>query len=168
MRAPLFVVVGGRDVRPCQGRGRRRLPDGYMERNRGDLRPFAWWFGFVLDIACKRAQIRPEGLVGAMTRHAHLQGGGGVGVDCGFPRFRCALPGVMQIVQWSSMTWEKGACLPKASATYAPKYFDSLEKVGSLLGVPEDSQYVIYGGSEVLETRHGHVLSLREAHRLVM
>ena len=74
----------------------------------------------------------------------------------------------MQIVQWSSMTWEKGACLPKASATYAPKYFDSLEKVGSLLGVPEDSQYVIYGGSEVLETRHGHVLSLREAHRLVM
>ena len=38
-------------------------PDGYMERNRGDLRPFAWWFGFVLDIACKRAQIRPEGFV---------------------------------------------------------------------------------------------------------
>lgn len=62
----------------------------------------------------------------------------------------------------------KGACLPKASATYAPKYFDSLEKVGSLLEVPEDSQYVIYGGSEVLETRHGHVLSLREAHGLAM
>lgn len=74
----------------------------------------------------------------------------------------------MQIVQWSSMTWEKGACSPKASPTYAPKYFDSLEKVGSLLEVPEDSQYVIYGGSEVLETRHGHMLSLREAHRLVM
>lgn len=75
---------------------------------------------------------------------------------------------VMQIVQWSSMTWEKGAYSPKASATYAPKYFDSLEKVGSLLEVPEDSRYVIYGGSEVLETRHGHVLSLREAHRLVV
>lgn len=75
---------------------------------------------------------------------------------------------VMQIVQWSSMTWEKGACSPKASATYAPKYFDSLEKVGSLLEVPEDSRYVIYSGSEVLETRHGHVLSLREAHRLVV
>lgn len=73
----------------------------------------------------------------------------------------------MQIVQWSSMTWEKGACSPKASATYALKYF-GLEKVGSLLEVPEDSQYVIYGGSEVLETRHGHMLSLREAHRLVM
>ena len=56
----------------------------------------------------------------------------------------------------------------KASATYAPKYFDSLEKVGSLLEVPEDSRYVIYGGSEVLETRHGHVLSLCEAHRLVV
>ena len=61
-----------------------------------------------------------------------------------------------------------GACSPKASATYALKYFDSLEKVGSLLEVPEDSRYVIYGGSEVLETRHGHVLSLREAHRLVV
>lgn len=30
-----------------------------------------------------------------------------------------------------------GACSPKASATYALKYFDSLEKVGSLLEVPE-------------------------------
>ena len=47
-------------------------------------------------------------------------------------------------------------------------YFDSLEKVGSLLEVPEDSRYVIYGGGEVLETRYGHVLSLREAHRLVV
>lgn len=56
----------------------------------------------------------------------------------------------------------------KVSATYAPKYFDNLEKVGSLLEVPEDSRYVIYGGSEVLETRHGHVLSLREAHRLAV
>lgn len=75
----------------------------------------------------------------------------------------------MQIVQWSSMTWEKGAYVAqKASATYAPKYFDSLEKVGSLLEVPEDLRYVIYGGSEVLETRHGHVLSLCEAHRLVV
>lgn len=61
-----------------------------------------------------------------------------------------------------------GACSPKASATYALKYFDSLEKVGSLLEVPEDSRYVIYGGSEILETRHGHVLSLREAHRLAV
>lgn len=74
----------------------------------------------------------------------------------------------MQIVQWSSMIWEKGACSPKASPTYASKYFDSLEKVGSFLEVPEDSRYVIYGGSEILETRHGHVLSLREAHRLAV
>lgn len=75
----------------------------------------------------------------------------------------------MQIVQWSSMNWGKGAIRrQRRRATYAPKYFDSLEKVGSLLEVPEDSRYVIYGGSEILETRHGHVLSLREAHRLVV
>lgn len=45
---------------------------------------------------------------------------------------------------------------------------DSLQKIGPLLEVPEDSRYVIYGGSEVLETRHEHVLSLREAHRLAV
>ena len=76
MRAPL--LVGGRAL-TAQGkaafagavskaspresawrnRHERRDSGGYMERNRGDLRPFAWWFGFVARYSVQKGSDSP-------------------------------------------------------------------------------------------------------------
>lgn len=48
----------------------------------------------------------------------------------------------------------------KSSATYKPKAFTVLDKVGSLFEVPEKNRFVVYGGDDSFETRHGNVLGL--------
>lgn len=56
----------------------------------------------------------------------------------------------------------------KASTTYSPQFFKNLDKIGELLGVANKSRCVIYGGDEAMETCHGQLIGLRDAHELAV
>lgn len=51
----------------------------------------------------------------------------------------------------------------KSSATYAPKFFKVVDRVGELMGIPRERRFVVYGGDESFETSHGTVPTLRDA-----
>lgn len=48
----------------------------------------------------------------------------------------------------------------KSSTTYRPSAFATLTDLGDTLQVPEERRYVVYGGTERFDTRHGHVVGL--------
>lgn len=43
----------------------------------------------------------------------------------------------------------------KASATYSPKFFATLDVLGDVLDIPSEAREVVYSGADTLETRHG-------------
>lgn len=45
----------------------------------------------------------------------------------------------------------------KASATYNPKFFGTLDVLGESLGIPPEAREVVYSGDDSMETRHGLV-----------
>ena len=55
----------------------------------------------------------------------------------------------------------------KSSATYRPKYFETLDDIAEAMGVPTERRFVVYGGEETIPTRHGTVIGLRDIGRLV-
>lgn len=55
---------------------------------------------------------------------------------------------------------EKGGAIQraiemKASSTYRPKFFATLDGLGDMLGVPPEAREVVYTGTEIVETKHG-------------
>ena len=50
----------------------------------------------------------------------------------------------------------------KSSSTYQPKYFTTLDTLGTLLNVPEQNREIVYSGSETFETKHGKVTSFKD------
>lgn len=55
----------------------------------------------------------------------------------------------------------------KSSATYRPSYFSVLDKLGDSMELSPRDRYVVYGGLESFETRHGQVVGLADVGRLV-
>lgn len=55
----------------------------------------------------------------------------------------------------------------KSSATYRPDAFSVIDKLGDAMGVETGERFVVYGGSEAFETRHGSVIGLADLGRLV-
>ena len=55
----------------------------------------------------------------------------------------------------------------KASATYKPKMFSTLDKLGDAMEVGADGRFVVYGGDESFETAHGSVIGLPDVEGLV-
>ena len=50
----------------------------------------------------------------------------------------------------------------KASATYSPKFFATLDVLGDVLGVLPEAREVVYSGTDTLKTRHGVVRSFAD------
>lgn len=55
----------------------------------------------------------------------------------------------------------------KSSATYAPKFFKAIGRVGDLLGLPVEKRFVVYAGDETFETSQGIVCALKDVWRIV-
>lgn len=55
----------------------------------------------------------------------------------------------------------------KSSATYRPSYFSVLDRLGDAMGLAPSDRYVVYGGQESFETRHGRVIGLADVGSLV-
>ncbi|KAA8825981.1 ATP-binding protein [Bifidobacterium reuteri] len=55
----------------------------------------------------------------------------------------------------------------KSSSTYRPKSFENLEDLAPLMGVDPQHRFIVYGGSEAIDTRHGHVIGINDVGRLV-
>lgn len=55
----------------------------------------------------------------------------------------------------------------KSSSTFNPKAFGVIDKLGEALGVATDERYVVYGGTEKFETRHGAAIGLADLGQLV-
>lgn len=55
----------------------------------------------------------------------------------------------------------------KSSSTYRPKHFETLTNIADLMEVPVERRFLVYGGVEAMETRHGNVIGLPDLHRLV-
>ncbi len=54
----------------------------------------------------------------------------------------------------------------KATRTYRPSAFAHLDALGADLGLETDARWLVYGGAEVLETRHGTALPFAELGRI--
>ncbi|AGH40638.1 ATPase [Bifidobacterium thermophilum RBL67] len=55
----------------------------------------------------------------------------------------------------------------KSTTTYRPRAFQNLEDIAPLIGVDPEHRYLVYGGDETFETKHGTVLSFTNLGRLV-
>lgn len=55
----------------------------------------------------------------------------------------------------------------KSSATYKPNAFSVIDKLGDTMDVETGGRFVVYGGGETLETRHGTAIGLADLGRLV-
>ena len=55
----------------------------------------------------------------------------------------------------------------KSSATFRPKAFGTLDSMAPEMGLDIDDRFVIYGGSESFDTKHGSVLGLADLGELV-
>ena len=55
----------------------------------------------------------------------------------------------------------------KSSSTYRPKSFENLENLAPLMGVDPQHRFIVYGGDEAIDTRHGHVIGINDVGRLV-
>ena len=55
----------------------------------------------------------------------------------------------------------------KSSATYKPDAFSVIDKLGDTMGMKTNERFVVYGGHEAFETRHGSVIGLGDLGRLV-
>ncbi|MBQ9058046.1 MAG: hypothetical protein IJ125_02555 [Atopobiaceae bacterium] len=54
----------------------------------------------------------------------------------------------------------------KASATYTPKFFKSLDREANALDVPIERRVVVYAGEETFETSHGLVCAFSDLRKL--
>ncbi|MBE6469945.1 MAG: ATP-binding protein [Coriobacteriaceae bacterium] len=55
----------------------------------------------------------------------------------------------------------------KSSATYAPKFFNTLSELAELMDVPVGRRYVVYAGDESFDTKKGEVVALKDIARVV-
>lgn len=55
----------------------------------------------------------------------------------------------------------------KSTATYRPRAFENLEDIAPLMGVDPEHRYLVYGGDETFDTKHGTVLCFADLGRLV-
>ncbi|WP_225431660.1 ATP-binding protein [Bifidobacterium platyrrhinorum] len=55
----------------------------------------------------------------------------------------------------------------KSSSTYRPKAFENLEDLAPVMGLDPEHRFVIYGGNETFETRHGQVIGIDNVNELV-
>lgn len=55
----------------------------------------------------------------------------------------------------------------KASSTYDPHAFATLDSLGELMGCDASQKVLVYGGDDSFMTRHGRVIGVRQLHELV-
>ncbi|KFI63769.1 ATP-binding protein [Bifidobacterium cuniculi] len=55
----------------------------------------------------------------------------------------------------------------KSSSTFRYSAFATITDMGDTMGVPTDRRYVVYGGTESIESDQGHVIGLNDIHRIV-
>ncbi len=55
----------------------------------------------------------------------------------------------------------------KASATYRPSAFSTIDKFGDTMQVDVDGRFVVYAGGESMQTAHGSVVGLPDIGRIV-
>lgn len=55
----------------------------------------------------------------------------------------------------------------KSSSTFRYSAFATIADMGDTMGVPADRRYVVYGGTESIESDQGHVVGLNDIHRII-
>lgn len=55
----------------------------------------------------------------------------------------------------------------KASSTYDPHAFATLDSLAELMGCDTEQKVLVYGGDDTFMTRHGRVIGVRQLHELV-
>lgn len=55
----------------------------------------------------------------------------------------------------------------KSSTTFRPEAFSTIDSIAPEMGVPCERRFVVYGGSDSFENRHGRVIGLRDLGELV-
>ena len=55
----------------------------------------------------------------------------------------------------------------KSSTTFRPEAFSTIDSIAPKMGVPCERRFVVYGGSDSFENRHGRVIGLRDLGELV-